>query len=62
MVSDPPLVITDTDKRGAVVVVAVVTLSFLLVAFLLRIYVRLRVSGPWSYDDTTLSIATVCSS
>ena len=58
-VSAPPLVITDTDKRGVIVVVTIVTLAFLLVAFLTRIWVRLRVSGPWSYDDTTLTVATV---
>lgn len=57
--SSPPFLITDTDKRGVIVVVSVVLLSFLLVAFLTRIWVRLRVSGPWSYDDTTLTIATV---
>lgn len=58
-VSAPPLVITDTDKRGVIVVVTIVTLAFLLVAFLTRIWVRLRVSGPWSYDDTTLTVATI---
>lgn len=58
-VSHAPFIITDTDKRGVIVVVSIVLLSFLLVSFLTRIWVRLRVSGPWSYDDTTLTIATV---
>jgi hypothetical protein len=58
-VSKPPLTINDTDKRGVILVVSVVLLSFLLVSFLTRIWVRLRVSGPWSYDDTTLTVATV---
>jgi hypothetical protein len=58
-VADPPFTVTDTDKRGIIVVVSVVLLSFLLVSYLTRIWVRLRVSGPWSYDDTTLTVATV---
>lgn len=61
-VAHAPFIITDTDKRGVIVVVSIVLLSFLLVSFLTRIWVRLRVSGPWSYDDTTLTIATVRSS
>jgi hypothetical protein len=58
-VSPPPLVITDSDKRGVIVVVGIVTLSFLIISYLTRVYVRLRVSGPWSFDDSTLTAATV---
>jgi hypothetical protein len=58
-VSPAPLVITDSDKRGVIVVVGIATLSFLVIAYLTRIYVRLRVSGPWAYDDSTLTAATV---
>lgn len=55
----PLALITDSDRKGLVVVVAAITLSFLLACYLTRVYVRLRVSGPWSHDDSILSLATV---
>jgi hypothetical protein len=55
----PPLaVITSTDKKGILVTVGAVTLSFVLVCFCVRVWVRLRVSRPWSHDDTLLALAT----
>jgi hypothetical protein len=55
----PPLaVITSTDKKGIIVTVAAVTLSFVLVCFCARVWIRLRVSRPWSHDDSVLALAT----
>jgi hypothetical protein len=56
----PPYVITASDKRGLVVVIAATTLSFVWTCLLIRIYLRLKLR-EWKLDDYLLVAATVSS-
>lgn len=51
--------ITSTDRRGLITVIAAILLSFVLTTFFTRLYIRLRVSGPWRKDDNAVMVATV---
>lgn len=44
-------VISDTDRRGLVVVVATLFMSWMVLVSLFRIYMRLAIIGPWGLDD-----------
>lgn len=57
-VTPPSLVLTSTDKGGLVVVMTALAMCFVLVAFLIRMYVRMSVSG-YQLDDFVLTLATV---
>ena len=57
-VTPPSLVVTSTDKGGLVVVMTALAMCFVLVAFLIRLYVRMSVSG-YRLDDFVLTLATV---
>lgn len=57
-VSPPSLVVTSTDKSGLIVVMTALAMSFIVVAFLIRLYVRMSVSG-YRLDDFVLTLATV---
>ncbi|RAH49715.1 uncharacterized protein BO95DRAFT_479029 [Aspergillus brunneoviolaceus CBS 621.78] len=43
--------ISDTDRRGLVVVVATLFMSWMVLVSLFRIYMRLAIIGPWGLDD-----------
>ncbi|OSS48472.1 hypothetical protein B5807_07911 [Epicoccum nigrum] len=53
----PPFYITDTDKRGLIVVTAGCTLAFVWVCFIIRVWLRLQVR-EWRSDDYFLGAAT----
>ncbi|KAK7529128.1 uncharacterized protein J3D65DRAFT_672704 [Phyllosticta citribraziliensis] len=53
----PPFKITATDHRGVLVVVASVTLSFVVTCLFIRVYLRSR-TKDWRRDDTILALAT----
>ncbi|EOD50756.1 hypothetical protein UCRNP2_2443 [Neofusicoccum parvum UCRNP2] len=53
-----PYRITENDKRGLVMVITSVTISFVLSCLLVRIYVRTKVK-EWKRDDSLLAVATV---
>ncbi|KAK7515332.1 uncharacterized protein IWZ02DRAFT_63703 [Phyllosticta citriasiana] len=55
----PPFKITATDHRGVLVVVASVTLSFVVTCLFIRVYLRSR-TKDWRRDDTILALATLC--
>lgn len=54
----PPYHITENDKRGLVVVVTTLTLSFVIVCLTVRVYVRTRVN-EWKRDDSLLAATSV---
>ncbi|KAK8195710.1 hypothetical protein HDK77DRAFT_506132 [Phyllosticta capitalensis] len=55
----PPFEITATDLRGVLVVVASVTLSFVVTCLIIRVYLRSR-TKDWRRDDSILALATLC--
>ncbi|KAK7546380.1 hypothetical protein IWX50DRAFT_656134 [Phyllosticta citricarpa] len=55
----PPFKITATDHRGVLVVVASVTLTFVVTCLFIRVYLRSR-TKDWRRDDTILALATLC--
>lgn len=55
----PPYHITDDDKRGLVMVITTITVSFVIACLLVRIYVRTKVNNDWKRDDSLLAVATV---
>ncbi|PSN74811.1 hypothetical protein BS50DRAFT_567591 [Corynespora cassiicola Philippines] len=57
-VRPPPYFITDTDKRGLIVVINATTLSFVWTCLLIRIWLRLK-TREWRSDDYFLAAATV---
>lgn len=57
-VTPAPFQITDTDKRGLIVVTAGCTLAFVWVCFVIRVWMRLQVR-EWRSDDYFLAAATV---
>lgn len=54
-----PQVITDTDKAGLIIVITTFFLTCIWLALFVRIYVRLKVNGPWKSDDSLVAAATV---
>lgn len=58
-VSAPLLVVASNDKGGFVVVITALAMCFVLVAFGIRMYVRMAISG-FRLDDLILAITSVC--
>lgn len=57
----PPLsLVSPTDKGGLIVVLTALAMCFVLVAFVIRLYVRMAVSG-FRLDDCVLTVASVVS-
>jgi len=57
----PPFETVDAKHQGAfVIITAAFGLSVSLVCLLIRLYVRLVLNPPFSYDDFVLLGATVC--
>lgn len=55
----PPLsLVSPTDKGGLIVVLTALAMCFVLVAFVIRLYVRMAVSG-FRLDDCVLTVASV---
>jgi hypothetical protein len=55
----PPLsFISKDDQGGLVAVITALALSFVLVSFLIRVYIRYS-SGPWKADDHIFTAVTV---
>lgn len=52
-------VLTPTDQRGLVVIVATLFMSWMAIIFLIRLYSRISVSGALRVDDLAAGIATV---
>ncbi|KAH8801763.1 hypothetical protein F5884DRAFT_527266 [Xylogone sp. PMI_703] len=57
----PAQLITATDKAGLIVVITTFFLSCIWLALCVRLYVRVRVNGPWKLDDYCVAAATVLS-
>lgn len=56
---DPPLsFVSPTDKGGLIVVLTALAMCFVLVAFVIRLYVRMAISG-FRLDDFVLTVASV---
>lgn len=47
------------DRRAYIVIVAVVGLVWSLLVLCIRVFIRLRLSGPFGADDAAASLATV---
>jgi hypothetical protein len=47
------------DKAGLVVVLTTFFLVAIWIAFLIRLYIRLKIRGPWKWDDWFVTGATV---
>ncbi|RDW80955.1 hypothetical protein BP5796_05653 [Coleophoma crateriformis] len=59
----PPFqVITDLDKGGLITVITTFFLSSVWICLSLRVYVRLKINGPWKWDDHFVAAATLLSS
>lgn len=58
-VSAPLLVVASDNKGGFVAVIAALAMCFVLVAYGIRMYVRMAISG-FRMDDLVLSITSVC--
>lgn len=55
----PPLAgITTTDQSGLIAIVTALALSFALISFLIRLYVRFK-NGPIQQDDGVLTVSVV---
>ena len=52
-------VINDTDRSGLIVLINTLLLLFVLACLVVRIFTRMRISGPWLQDDTLITAATV---
>lgn len=57
-VSPPLSLVSPTDKGGLIVVMTALAMCFVLVAFVIRLYVRMAVSG-FRLDDAVLTLASV---
>lgn len=55
----PTTVITPTNHGGLITITAAVGLTFTLCSMLIRVYARMAINGPWSHDDTALTLSTV---
>ncbi|PGH15913.1 hypothetical protein AJ79_02080 [Helicocarpus griseus UAMH5409] len=55
----PIYVITDTDKRGIIVIVATALCSWMILSFCIRVYMRSRICGPFKTDDFAVGVGTV---
>ncbi|RDW69830.1 hypothetical protein BP6252_08850 [Coleophoma cylindrospora] len=59
----PPFqVITDLDKGGLITIITTFFLSSVWICLSLRVYVRLKINGPWKWDDHFVAAATLLSS
>lgn len=58
-VSAPLLVVASDNKGGFVAVITALAMCFVLVAFGIRMYVRMAISGL-RFDDLVLAITSVC--
>jgi hypothetical protein len=58
-VHPPAALINHTDRRGLIILIAALGLSFILACFAIRAYVRVKISGPWRGDDYLIIVATV---
>lgn len=58
-VSAPLLVVASDNKGGFVAVITALAMCFVLVAFGIRLYVRMAISG-FRLDDLVLAITSVC--
>jgi hypothetical protein len=54
----PHLVVSSGDHEAYVVLTAVSCLTWTLLVLIVRLYLRLRLNGPFGHDDTAASIAT----
>lgn len=52
-------IITDTDQRGIIVIVATLLMSWMALCFLVRIFIRFSINGPFGWDDLLTGVATV---
>lgn len=59
IVRPAPYVINDTDRSGLIVVVTTFCLVSIWLLFAIRVYIRLKINGPWKIDDTCVALATV---
>ena len=57
-VSPPLSLVSPTNKGGLIVVLTALAMCFVLVAFVIRLYVRMAVSG-FRLDDAVLTLASV---
>ncbi|KAG8423424.1 hypothetical protein J3458_000324 [Metarhizium acridum] len=52
------LAVTTTDHAGLIVITAVVGMTWTVMVYLIRLYIRLSVNGPFGIDDSAASFAT----
>lgn len=53
------LAVTTSDHGALIVIVAVVGATWTILVYLIRLYIRLRLNGPFGLDDVAASFATV---
>jgi hypothetical protein len=54
----PRIIVSAGDHEAYVVLAAVSCLTWTLLVFIVRLYLRLRLNGPFGHDDTAASVAT----
>ncbi|PYH48023.1 uncharacterized protein BP01DRAFT_175210 [Aspergillus saccharolyticus JOP 1030-1] len=52
-------VISDTDRRGLMVVVTTLFMSWMVLVSFFRIYMRMTIIGPWGLDDLMANVASI---
>ena len=55
----PPFVVTSTDHRAFIIITASMSMVFVIVTYLLRIYTRYSITGVWDWSDHVVTAATV---
>lgn len=53
------MVVGPDDHRAYIVIAATVGLTWSILVLLIRLFIRLRIAGPFGWDDTFAVIATV---
>ena len=54
----PRIVVSPGDHEAYIVLTAGTCLAWTLLVFFVRLYLRLRLNGPFGTDDTAASVAT----
>lgn len=52
--------VTDTDQSGHIVIVSTLLMSWMVLCFFIRIYIRSDINGPFGLDDLVAGIGSVC--
>ena len=55
----PYLVVNAANHEAYIVLAAVICMTWTILTIIIRLYLRLRLNGPFGFDDATASLGTV---